>query len=137
MKKDCELELMDKELEEILSQFRASAHAWSAQEYARTSIESPAAFRRHRKGPVRWALAVCLMVIAASVPVHREHVRQTHEIQAAMDAQADAQLLEDVDAAVSRRVPASMSPLTILIASDEPGSEQLTNRKTRQGETEP
>jgi hypothetical protein len=35
--------------------------------------------------------------------------------------QQDAQLLEDVDKDVSRQVPASMSPLTSLIASDDPG----------------
>lgn len=137
MKRDCEFESPDPELEKVLSRFRASAHAWSAQEYAKTSIESPLDCRRRRKWPLRWGLAICLMIIAASVPVHREQVRKAREIQAAMDAQADTQLLEDIDSAVSQRVPASMSPLTFLIASDESASEQPINRKTKQGEREP
>lgn len=124
MKKEgYELESLDEDLKEVLRQFQASAHAWSAQEYAKTSMKSPVVFRRHRNWPLRWGLVVCLMLIAASVPIHREQVRKTREIQAAMDAQADKQLLEDIDTAVSQRVPASMSPLTYLIASNESGSE--------------
>ncbi len=137
MKKPIELEPVDQELAKILSQFRATAHAWSAQEYARISIESPVSGRRGWKVPHRWVMAVCLAFTAVSVPVHREQVRQAQQVQASMEAQANAQLLEDVDSDVSQRVPTSMSPLASLIASDEPGSEQITSSNSRQGERQP
>ena len=137
MKKSFELESMEQELAKVLSQFRATAHAWSAQEYARVSIESPVPGRRDWKVPHRWVMAVCLVVTAVSVPVHREQVRQIQQVQASMEAQANAQFLDDVDSDVSQRVPASMSPLASLIASDEPGSEQITSSNSRQGERQP
>lgn len=137
MKKSFELEPMDPELTKVLSQFRASAHAWSAQEYARVSLEPPAVTGRRWKLPHRWMMAVCLVITAVSVPVHREQVRHAQQVEASMEAQKNAQFLVDVDADVSQRVPASMSPLASLIASDEPGSEQITSGTSRQGERQP
>ena len=123
MKENFDHEPLEKELAEVLSQFRASTQAWSAQEFARVSIESPAGSRRTRKLPFRWIVAVCCLIIVASVPVHREQVRKNAQIQAAFAAEEDTRLMEDVETAVSQRVPKSMSPLTSLIASDDPGSE--------------
>jgi hypothetical protein len=123
MKENFDHESLEKELSEVLSNFRASTQAWSAQEFARVSLESPLYIRRARKLPFRWMVAVCCLVIVASVPVHREQVRKNAQIQAAFAAEEDARLMEDVETAVSQRVPKSMSPLTSLIASDDPGSE--------------
>jgi hypothetical protein len=132
-----ELEPLDKELETALRRFRDSAHAWSAQEYAQVSLAPSVASPQGMNTLLRWALATSLLVVVALIPIHREQVRKAEQVQAAMASQADAQLLENVDTDVSRQVPASMSPLTSLIASDESGSEQIPNISTRQGEKLP
>jgi hypothetical protein len=121
MKESFEFESLDKELEGVLGRFRDSAHAWSAQEYAQVSIGASGASSRGWNAPLRWAVGACLMLAAVAIPVHRERVRQARQAQVVIATQQDAQLLEDVDKDVSRQVPASMSPLTSLIASDDPG----------------
>lgn len=137
MNESNELESLEKELGPVLKQFRTTVHSWSAQEYARVSVVPVGAPSPRRIVALRWAFAVCCLMIAASVPVHRERVRQEQQIQAAFQTAEDAQLLKDIDEDVSRTVPSSMSPLTYLIAAENPEQGKISGRSPRQGETQP
>jgi len=64
---------------------------------------------------VAWAVAAGLAVAAVVFPVYRDR-RQ----KAAADALADAALLKQVDAELSRAVPEPMEPLVSLVSSGSP-----------------
>ena len=62
---------------------------------------------------LRWALAGLTLILLAGIPV--ETMRQSRQREA-RTAQIDAALLDQVDAGVSRAVPAPMEPLASLVA---------------------
>src|SRR5208283_5891399 len=71
--------------------------------------------RGPRIQPMRWALVAAALLVLAAVPVHRN--AQERQRQAEI-ARADALLLEQVDAEVSRAVPRPMEPLVKLVSWD-------------------
>ena len=87
-------------LEETLVQFRGSV---------RSLTVPPAAWKTARPQPLRWVLAVATLFILAAVPIYRNFADR-------QQARADAILLEQIDAALSRTVPAPMEPLTRLVS---------------------
>jgi hypothetical protein len=95
-----------------LSDFRDSVRSWSAARGASAPrpvwvTESPRAAHR-----LRWALVAVAMVFLAAIPFYRSHERQ-RPVDTGLD---DAVLLEQIDAGVSRSVPAPMEPLTNLVS---------------------
>ena len=99
--------------EGALKRFGGSVREWSA---AQPGAQSPGAWRadrRWRVRPLRWGLAAAALVVLAVIPVWKS--ARDRRI-AAEAAQADAILMEQVDAQVSRTVPATLEPLANLMA---------------------
>ena len=109
---ECRTELI--RLRETLSLFRDSVLKWADEGYRSAPVS--AAFLRVEKSaysrqPLRWALITALLILFVAVPLYRsvsDHHRQT-------DAD-DALLLEQVNAHLSRAVPAPMEPLMQLLS---------------------
>ncbi len=103
----CKAELL--RLEETLSQFRGSVRAWSDRQ---VTAALPVAGKPPRPQPLRWVLVLAALFVLATVPVYRSAMdrRQAEQLR------TDAILLEQVDAALSRTIPAPMEPLTKLVA---------------------
>jgi hypothetical protein len=105
-------------MEAALGLFRGSVRHWSDRQ---VSVPRPLTPTRGSRGyparplPVRWALAAATLLLLAAVPIYRNvQVRQRQ----AEIARADALLLEQVDAEVSRAVPRPMEPLAKLVSWD-------------------
>lgn len=67
-----------------------------------------------RTPALRWAVVVLALLLLVGIPV--QTIRQSRQREARA-AQVDAALLEQVDAEVSRAVPAPMEPLAQLVTS--------------------
>jgi hypothetical protein len=105
-------------MEAALGLFRGSVRHWSDRQ---VRVFRPLTPTRGSRGyparplPVRWALAAATLLLLAAVPIYRNvQVRQRQ----AEIARADALLLEQVDAEVSRAVPRPMEPLAKLVSWD-------------------
>jgi anti-sigma factor RsiW len=105
-------------MEAALGLFRGSVRHWSDRQ---VRVFRPLTPTRGSRGyparplPVRWALAAATLLLLAAVPIYRNvQVRQRQ----AEIARADALLLEQVDAEVSRAVPRPMEPLVKLVSWD-------------------
>ena len=96
-------------LEETLAQFRGAVRDWSDR------LAPPARLGRARRPivPARWALAAAALAMLSAIPVYWSAAERRREAER---ERADAALLEQVDAAVSRRVPSPMEPLMTLVA---------------------
>ena len=105
-------------LEAALALFRGSVRRWSGRQ---SRAEPPViasifpAQRGSRIQPMRWALVAAALLVLAAIPVYRN--AQDRQRQAEI-ARADALLLEQVDAEVSRAVPRPMEPLVKLVSWD-------------------
>jgi hypothetical protein len=122
----------DAELEQVLVDFRQSAHAWSEAEFNRPRAVRVAAHSAWRHA-LAWALG-CVVVaggVSGGIYEHRRdvvarqlaHDRILHQQQLAAQQKAnetDESLLANVDTDVSRSVPAAMEPLAQLM--DENGT---------------
>jgi hypothetical protein len=124
----------DSELQEALTNFRLSVHAWSdaAFSHSRTAAAAVAP-RQVWRLAAGWALGCVLVVGGASAGVWQHHQREMR-IAAARVAeqqrlvaqqrerqarQEDEDLLAKVDSDVSREVPVAMEPLAQLMVEDE------------------
>jgi hypothetical protein len=111
----CAAELAD--LEATMRSFGDSVRRWSEQR----SGAAPQSLRHVLLGhsrtirPMRWALAVAALLIAVAIPFYRSAMNEQHQQEL---AKADAALLEQIDAEVSRAVPPPMEPLIELVAWD-------------------
>jgi hypothetical protein len=119
-------------MEAALSLFRGSVRHWSD---GQVRFPRPLAPTRGSRGyparplPVRWALAAAALLVLAVVPIYRN--AQDRQRQADL-ARADALLLEQVDAEVSRAVPRPMEPLAKLVSwdfSSTDGSDEKTRNE--------
>lgn len=103
-------------LDALFAQFRSSVTAWSA---SQEGAEAPDQWRhaRQRRGSarstLRWILAATALVIVVAVPVWKSAGNRWRETEA---ARTDALLWEEVNAQISRPVPASLEPLMKLIS---------------------
>ena len=119
-------------MEAALGLFRGSVRHWSDRQ---VRVPRPLTPTRGSRGyparplPVRWALAAATLLLLAAVPIYRNvQVRQRQ----AEIARADALLLEQVDAEVSRAVPRPMEPLVKLVSwdfSSTDGSDEKTRNE--------
>ena len=79
-----------------------------------------AADLRHqvRMRSLRWAAAAATLAVVAGIPAYKKSIDREREVQAAQELQFDEQLLERVNAHLSRTAPASLQPLMELRLSD-------------------
>ena len=121
----------DPELDEALTNFRSSVHAWSAAEFSRVRPAVTAKRQWSWRPAAGWALAGVMVAVGASGGFY-EHQQQKLRIaaaaqvaeqqQAARELQAredEEDLLAKVDSDVSQTVPSAMEPLAQLMAEDE------------------
>ncbi len=106
---ECEAELA--RLEASLALFRGSVRHWSGLQVRVPRSLAPGPLPH----PMRWALVAAALLVLAAVPIYRN--AQERQRQAEI-ARADALLLEQVDAEVSRAVPRPMEPLAKLVSWD-------------------
>jgi len=113
---ECAAELA--RMEAALALFRGSVRDWSD---GQVRVPRPLAPTRGSRGyparllPLRWALLAATLLVLAAVPVYRNVQDRQRQAEA---ARADALLLEQVDAEVSRAVPRPMEPLVKLVSWD-------------------
>ena len=119
-------------VEASLALFRGSVRHWSD---GQNRAEPPAmgsilaARRGPRVRPMHWALVAAALLVLAAVPIYRN--AQDRQRQAEI-ARADALLLEQVDAEVSRAIPRPMEPLVKLVSwdfSSTDGSDEKTRNE--------
>ena len=119
-------------MEAALGLFRGSVRHWSdGQSRAEPSAIGSILPARGaaRPLPLRWAPVAAALLVLAAVPVYRNV--QDRQRQAEI-ARADALLLEQVDAEVSRAVPRPMEPLVKLVSWDfsaTDGSDEKTRNE--------
>ena len=101
-------------VETALWLFQRSAKDWSREHSPefRKVWSAERARRGVRTLALRWALAGLTLLVLVGIPVQTIREREQREARA---NQIDAVLLEQVDAEVSRAVPAPMEPLTRLV----------------------
>ena len=109
---ECGAELI--QLRETLSLFRDSVLDWTEENCG--SAEPSVAFLYAEKSarsrrPLRWVLVSCLLILFIAVPLYRNAADRDRETDA-----ADSLLLEQVNAHLSRAVPAPMEPLMQLLS---------------------
>jgi hypothetical protein len=104
-------------MEAALALFRGSVRQWSGRQSRAEppGIGSILPARGSSTQPMRWALVAAMLFVLAAVPIYRN--AQDRQRQAEI-ARADALLLEQVDAEVSRAVPRPMEPLAKLVSWD-------------------
>jgi|WetSurMetagenome_2_1015567.scaffolds.fasta_scaffold700626_2 hypothetical protein len=119
------------ELDEALSNFRLSVHAWSDAEFSRPRAAVQHVRRRIWRLAAGWALGCVLIAGTASGGVYQHlHRQQLARIEAARIAEQqrlaaierarqEEDLLAKVDSVISREVPSAMEPLARLMAEDE------------------
>ncbi len=129
---------------DTLSLFRASVWTW-AQQSEGVAAPAEAALTPRRPAALqswcwqyRWAAAAAAMVLLlAMIPITRNWQQEQRERELARH-RADEMLLQQVNAELSRSVPASMEPLTSLVSWKENPYEEEGNhgkRKTEQNTT--
>ena len=110
-------------MESALARLHGSMQAWSeSQAQSRppanwTSCAETAIARRRRMAPARWAAIAAAALVLAAVPVYRN----LSERRAAAQARADAVLLEEVAADISREAPEPLEPLVDLVSQTKTG----------------
>jgi hypothetical protein len=117
-------------LEASLALFRGSVRHWSDRQVRVPGHLAPTRRSRGypaRPRPLRWALVAAALLLLAAIPIYRNV--QDRQRQAEM-ARADALLLEQVDAEVSRAVPRPMEPLAKLVSWDFSSTDEpVENRR--------
>ena len=97
-----------------LSTFGGAITRWADKQRATVIPDVKfAADLRHqaRMRPLRWAAAATVLAVVAGIPAYKKSIEREREVQAAQELQFDEQLLERVNAHLSRTAPASLQPL--------------------------
>jgi uncharacterized protein HemX len=122
---------LEPELQQALSDFRLSLHAWSEDAFNRERKAAAAAPRSSWRLAAGWALGCALVIGAVSGGVYERHhsrvlalAAQQQQIerqkQAALQKEHEEEaLLASVDTDVSQQAPSAMEPLAQLMAEDE------------------
>ena len=103
-------------------EFRESMRGWGAQQgtVPRPMWRTEPPVVSHR---LRWMLVAVAMLVLAAIPVYRSRVQPQR-----VDTVDDTVLMEQIDAGVSRSVPAPMEPLTNLMAEEPAGTQTKTKK---------
>ena len=126
------------ELDEALTNFRLSIHAWSEAAFSRQrTAVAPVAPRKVWRLALGWALGCVLVAGGASAGLWQHQQREMRNVAARVAQQQslqqqlvaqqrsrqvrqeDEDLLAKVDSDVSREVPRAMEPLAQLMVEDE------------------
>jgi hypothetical protein len=101
-------------LRETFSVFRESVHEWAGSKQGAVpgSIDLRETAASVMMPRLRWALAGVVLIILLVIPVYKN----AREQRRAREAMEDALLLEQVNASLSRNVPAPMEPLLKLVS---------------------
>jgi hypothetical protein len=95
-------------LEGALKRYGGAVREWSAAQPGAQPAGAWRADRQWRVRPLRWSLAAAALVVLAVIPTWKS----ARDRRMAEEAdRADAILMEEVDAQVSRTVPATLEPL--------------------------
>ncbi|MGA7343093.1 MAG: hypothetical protein WBX18_21000 [Terracidiphilus sp.] len=130
---DAELgSMVDPMLEQALTNFRHSVHAWSETALSRPRTVALAARRRSWRLAAGWALWCVLAAGSLAGGLYERHhdqvvakmkaEQEARQRQLALQQRAreeDEDLLATVDSDISRAVPAAMEPLAQLMDGDE------------------
>jgi hypothetical protein len=114
-------------LESALGLFRSSVRQWSEQQ----SVARPRTWgveRAPRVFVLRWAMVVAALLMLVWVPIYQGAKEKQRKAEL---ARADAALLEQVDAEISRAVPEPMEPLIGLVAWDSASTNQKGTKDGR------
>ena len=127
------LEMLENELREALSNFKASVDAWSDAMMSRPrAMKAPA--RTNWSAVTKWALGCVVFLSTVSGGVYQNHQQQEaqkveaarvaeqqkREMAAAKLAKADEEdLMAKVDSDVAREVPSALEPLATLMTEDD------------------
>ncbi len=130
-----QMEALDPVLQQALSEFKASVHAWSDAEFHRPRAVRSTVAQRTWRLAVGWGLAAVLLAGTGSAGVYEHHQRQVAAQAAAAreaerqreiaaekareQAQWEDEMLASVDTAVSRAVPSAMEPLVQVADENE------------------
>jgi len=68
-----------------------------------------------RMRALRWVAAAAVVTIVAGIPAYKRSTDREHEVQPAQQSQFDAQLLDRVNAHLSRSAPVSLQPLMEMV----------------------
>jgi thiamine biosynthesis protein ThiC len=113
--------------EAALSMFRSSVRQWSDRQ---GSPELASAWKAGRQRfpvqPMRWALIAAALLMLVTIPIYQGAMEKQRRAET---AKADALLLEQVDAGVSRAVPQPMEPLLRLVTWDATPKETEEGRR--------
>ena len=116
---ECSAELA--EFQTALSGFRRSIEEWADQK----AVAIPDAAHLHSRSrpatrrPLVWIPVAAAAAALAVIPAYKNSLERQREAQAQQEAQVDAQLLERVNAHLSRTAPASLEPLVELLAGSQ------------------
>jgi hypothetical protein len=102
----------------VLTLFRSSVREWTdtldhSEFPVHQVMNAPA--RRYpgqRRAPLAWVLATAALAAAVAIPLYQDSRNQEAKVQ----AQKDSQLLDDVNAQLSRSGPIAMDPLMQLMS---------------------
>ena len=114
----------------VWQQFHAATHAWSESQALSapptgwTNRAAQSAKRHRWIAPARWAAVATAALALAALPLYRGY---SHRHDAAQ-AQADALLLEEVNADLSRPAPEPLEPLIELVSQSTTQSTNGDNR---------
>jgi hypothetical protein len=121
------------ELESAIALFRECVRD-CGESYGRPDMPLLAGVRRARRNfaarPSRWAPGAAALLLLAAIPIYTNSRDRRREAEM---ARADAALLEQVDAGISRAVPAPMEPLVKLVMWNS-GSGNQAQDKAKTGE---
>jgi len=110
---ECALEV--ERVQNALMLFRGSIREWTDKLDHSEFHEAVASrkARSPRRAPMAWVLATAALAAAVAIPIYQDSKNQEVKAQALRDAQ----LLNDVNAQLSRRGPLAMDPLMQLMTS--------------------
>jgi len=112
---DCAREV--ERVQSVLTVFRSSVREWTDKmDHSEFPLHEAVASRIHaarpHRAPMAWVLAAAALAAAVAIPIYQDS--RDREVKA--QAERDAQLLDDVNAQLSRSGPLAMDPLMQLMA---------------------
>ena len=126
----CALEV--NRMKTVLNLFRGSVREWTDKlDHSEFPVHEDIALRAQgshapHRAPVAWVMAAAALAAAVAIPMYQDSIAQELKAQALRDAQ----LLDDVNAQLSRSGPLAMDPLMRLMAFPEGGTETLRGSQT-------
>jgi hypothetical protein len=111
---ECALEV--ERVQNMLTLFRGSVREWTDKlDHSEFPTSRVRVARPPHRAPMAWVLAAAALAAAVAIPMYQDS--RDRELKA--QAERDAQLMDDVNAQLSRRGPMAMDPLMQLMVVPE------------------